>query len=146
VYLQFAVSRRQQIVRLTDRLRKDVTFQIPGEERVATAEGKHEIRYFYKEDEPAVKELKAETEAALSDLGYEPVSIDPTPLLSFPAKPKHKSCGLSFQRKNNPRTRLPEKIERHVEPVEPAVLHGAGAVQGDGGHAVSLEIVLCETL
>jgi hypothetical protein len=97
VYVQFAVSARstrQEIVRLTDMLRKDGTFQIPGEERVATAEGKHEIRYFYQEDEPAVKELKADTEAALSDLGYEPVSMDPTPLLSFPGKPKRKVIEL----------------------------------------------------
>jgi predicted nucleic acid-binding Zn-ribbon protein len=95
VYVQFSVSAtRQQIVQLTNKLRKDVTLQIPGEERDESAQGKHEIRYFYKEDEPAAKELKAETESALTDLGYRPVSIDPTPLLNFPAKPKHKVIEL----------------------------------------------------
>lgn len=94
VFVQFAGSTRQQIVQLTNMLRKDATFQIPGEERVATAAGKHEIRYFYPEDQPAANELKAKAESALSDLGYQPVSIDPIPLFSFSPKPKHKVIEL----------------------------------------------------
>jgi hypothetical protein len=94
VFVQYWESTRPEIDRLTKMLSEDGTFQIPGEEKVATADGKHEIRYFYKEDEAAAKELKSKTESALSDLGYQPVSIDTKPLLSFPAKPRHKVIEL----------------------------------------------------
>lgn len=68
VYVQFAGGDRSSIESVTDTLSKE-GWNIPGEQRLATAAGKHEIRFFYEDDENAAKALASETDAAIVKVG-----------------------------------------------------------------------------
>lgn len=69
VHLQFAGGARSKAQQLS-RLLSDDGFEMPGEERVAAAAGRREIRYFYEADRAAAVALEQGTTAALQSMGY----------------------------------------------------------------------------
>lgn len=74
VYLQFAGGARSKAQELSRRLASD-GFIMPGEERIATAAGKHEVRYFHDADQEAAKRLAEATRGALVDMGLDDKNI-----------------------------------------------------------------------
>jgi len=69
VFFQFAGGRREQAEALSADL-KAKGFIVPGEDREGGAAGKHEVRYFHREDKEAAERLANDTTAALRTLGY----------------------------------------------------------------------------
>ncbi len=69
VYVQFATATRDAIERFSEALR-EFGHTIPGEERLDSALGKNEVRYFYDEDRPAAERLAANVMKTASSLGY----------------------------------------------------------------------------
>lgn len=49
---------------------KPLGFDVPGEERIATAAGKHEVRYFFTSDGNRAKTLAEATNIILRETGY----------------------------------------------------------------------------
>lgn len=88
VYVQFAGVAREQIETISDILR-DIGYSVPGEERLATASGLHEVRFFWEKDREAAEILAADTEQVLGDLGYADV-IQVRDLTNWSAGPKPK--------------------------------------------------------
>lgn len=74
VYLQFAGGARSKAQDLSRRLASD-GFIMPGEDRIATAAGKHEVRYFHDTDREAAERLAEATRVALVDLGHHDKTI-----------------------------------------------------------------------
>ena len=48
---------------------KAIGYKVPGEERVDTAQGRREVRYFYPPDKDDAEKLAQDTTKALADLG-----------------------------------------------------------------------------
>lgn len=69
VYFQFAEAPREVVEEISDRLRP-LGFEVPGEERIKTAAGLHEVRFFFEEDRPRAEALAEATNAILRDSGY----------------------------------------------------------------------------
>ena len=79
VYFQFAGVKRGVAEAISDQL-KDAGYKMPGEERTANAAGKHEVRYFFAEDEARATRLVTDLNRGLDDAGYKAnvVAIDST--------------------------------------------------------------------
>jgi predicted nucleic acid-binding Zn-ribbon protein len=69
VFLQFAGGSRSQAEDLSRALAAK-RYVLPDEERTSAAAGRHEIRYFYSQDEDPAKRLAADATEALQSLGY----------------------------------------------------------------------------
>ncbi|MCA0870868.1 hypothetical protein LCL97_08535 [Seohaeicola saemankumensis] len=69
VYVQFAGVARERIQQISEELRR-FSYELPGEERLSTAAGKHEVRYFWDDDREAARALASRTNDVLADLGY----------------------------------------------------------------------------
>ena len=69
VFFQFTGGQREQAEELSASLEAS-GYNVPGEDREYGARGKHEIRYFHREDENAARHLARDTNAALQKLGY----------------------------------------------------------------------------
>lgn len=87
VWFQFAGATREAAQDFARALR-EYRYVVPGEERVAAAGNRREVRYFHPEDAEAAARLAADATSTLRDLGYraEP-PVAARPLLSF-AGPK----------------------------------------------------------
>lgn len=72
VYVQFSGLAREKIEEISNILR-DIGYSVPGEERLAAAAGRHEVRFFWEKDRAAAELLAADTEQVLGDLGYQDV-------------------------------------------------------------------------
>lgn len=70
VYFQFAGVAREAAQRIRARL-AERGYTVPGEERIASAAGLSEIRYFFPEDEERARKLRADLAQVLSAAGYE---------------------------------------------------------------------------
>lgn len=70
VYVQFARAPREEIQLFSKQLR-EFGYNIPGEERLESAIGKNEVRYFHPEDEAAAKGLAANVTQVASTLRLE---------------------------------------------------------------------------
>lgn len=70
VYFQFAGVPREAAQRIRARL-AERGYNVPGEERIASAAGLSEIRYFFSEDEERARTLRAALAQVLSAAGYE---------------------------------------------------------------------------
>ncbi len=68
VFVQFAGGSREDI-KLVSNLLRERNWTVPGEERIGTAAGKHEIRYFYASDRLAAELLRDDYNQALKDAG-----------------------------------------------------------------------------
>ncbi len=69
VYVQFAGVARESIQQISEELRR-FSYELPGEERLPSAAGKHEVRYFWNDDQEAARALASRTNDVLADLGY----------------------------------------------------------------------------
>ena len=69
VFFQFADGTREQAKELSAAL-KSQGYIVPGEDREGGAAGKHEVRYFHEQDQPAAERLAADTTQVLRDQGY----------------------------------------------------------------------------
>ena len=49
---------------------KAIGYKLPGEERVDTAQGRREVRYFYAPDKDDAERLAQDTTKALAELGF----------------------------------------------------------------------------
>ncbi len=88
VFVQFAGGARSDIERISALLRRR-EWTVPGEERVGTAAGKHEIRYFYDSDRAAAELLRDDYNQALKDAGFDlavAVNNGPTPAKRLPGR------------------------------------------------------------
>lgn len=74
VFVQFAGGRRADIEAVSARLRNKY-WNVPEEERLKSAAGKQEIRYFYADDERAAQSLSADLTTALLDVGFPHMDI-----------------------------------------------------------------------
>ncbi|MGE0725298.1 MAG: hypothetical protein AB7O45_13045 [Alphaproteobacteria bacterium] len=94
VFLQFAGGVREQAQRLTAALRAE-GYGVPGEERVATAAGKREVRFFWPEDKIAAEKLARDAGAALARLDFGSGPVRAVDLTTFPgAKPRQGTLEL----------------------------------------------------
>lgn len=87
VYVQFAGGQREKAVSMSAAL-KEKGWTVPGEERIATAAGKHEVRFFRASDAGAAKLLADEANAAIAAAGFrttQPVTARQVNLSSLPA-------------------------------------------------------------
>jgi hypothetical protein len=71
---QFAGGSREQ-AQLVSKALQDKGYKIPGEERIGTAAGKHEVRYFYAGQKTVATQLATDTTQALQRLGYPSLSV-----------------------------------------------------------------------
>lgn len=69
VYIQFAGGKRSDIQLVSDILREE-GWRIPGEERIETAAGKSEIRYYHDSDKAAAEVLAVNLTDAMTDTGF----------------------------------------------------------------------------
>ena len=69
IYFQFAGGSRDQAKQISAAL-QDKGYKIPGEERISSAEGQHEVRYFYPGQKPIAQQLANDLNQALRQLGY----------------------------------------------------------------------------
>jgi energy-coupling factor transporter ATP-binding protein EcfA2 len=74
IYFQFAGGSREQAQQVSKAL-QDKGYKIPGEERIGTAAGKHEVRYFYAGQKTVATQLATDTTQALQRLGYPSLSV-----------------------------------------------------------------------
>jgi energy-coupling factor transporter ATP-binding protein EcfA2 len=74
IYFQFAGGSRDQAQQLSKAL-QDKGYKIPGEERIATAAGKREVRYFYAAQKTIAAQLASDTTQILQRLGYPSLSV-----------------------------------------------------------------------
>ena len=75
VFVQFAGGAREDIKAVTDVLKKQ-GWSVPGEERIGTAAGKREIRYFHDSDKTAAGLLREDLNFALQSAGFDTVRIE----------------------------------------------------------------------
>ena len=89
VFVQFAGGAREDIKSVTAVLRQQ-GWNVPGEERIASAAGKREIRYFHEGDRLAASLLRDDLNSALQSVGFSALEIrevgDPTVVAKMPAK------------------------------------------------------------
>jgi len=69
VFFQFAGVRREQAQELSAAL-KTKGYIVPAEDRESNAAGKHEVRYFYEQDQEAAQQLADDVNRALDSLTY----------------------------------------------------------------------------
>lgn len=70
IFFQFAgASTREEAKAISAKL-AERGYKMPGEERIGSAAGLHEIRYFYDEDAEAAKRAAGEVNAVLAAMGY----------------------------------------------------------------------------
>ncbi|MEM7318767.1 MAG: hypothetical protein AAF408_07065 [Pseudomonadota bacterium] len=69
VFVQFAVAPRSVIDKITAPLRQ-LGYNIPAAERVASAEGLHEVRYYYESDRDPARDLAAVLSTSLAREGF----------------------------------------------------------------------------
>lgn len=69
VFFQFAGGRREQAQELSAAL-KIKGYIVPAEDRESNAVGKHEVRYFYEQDQEAAQRLANDANRALDSLTY----------------------------------------------------------------------------
>jgi hypothetical protein len=88
VYVQFAGGARGDIERVSGHLRSN-GWTVPPEERIGSAAGKHEIRYFHELDRAAALLLRDDYNRALEQSGFKPdvaVTSGPVPVKQLPGK------------------------------------------------------------
>jgi hypothetical protein len=85
VYFQFAGASREKAVFLSRILREKGYF-VPGEERTGGASGKHEVRYFWSDDETAAGQVAKDTNNALIQLGTSQIDVETVDLTAYPGK------------------------------------------------------------
>lgn len=88
VFVQFAGGSRTDIEQVSALLRK-MNWTVPGEERIGTAAGKHEIRYFYDSDREAAELLRDDYNRALRDVGLDvavAVNAEPSKARRMPGR------------------------------------------------------------
>jgi hypothetical protein len=90
VFVQFAGgTTRDQINELMNSIRVTDKYILPGgAQRIGTAAGLHEVRYFYKEDKSNALDLKNDVTEALKSAGYNNISIDVPPPIEGLKKPQ----------------------------------------------------------
>jgi len=86
VFVQFAGGDRNDIVELRSLL-EERGWQVPGEERIASAAGKREVRYFHDSDDSTADALVGDINAALRSLKLD-ISVKKSPLFDYPKKPR----------------------------------------------------------
>ena len=102
VYVQFAQLTRENAKALSSQL--SANWKVPGEERLDSAEGLHEIRCYYEDDcKAAAIRLKADVEEALARLGFGKVEIGINSLLKFTPKPRQGVMELWLGLENPPK-------------------------------------------
>jgi hypothetical protein len=89
-FIQFAGGRRKDIENASEFLRAD-GWKVPPEQRISLAAGKNEIRYYFKENEDAAKELRNDLIKSLEKAGiavakFSIVKLNPN---HFKTKPAH---------------------------------------------------------
>jgi hypothetical protein len=102
VYMQFAQLTRENAKAISAQL-LDAGWKVPGEERLDSAAGLHEIRCYYEEDCSAAERLKADTEAALTRLGFSPQEIAIRKLLTYTPKPRQGVLEIWLGMENPPK-------------------------------------------
>lgn len=87
VYVQFAGGERQRAASISKSL-STKGWRVPGEERLAAAADKHEVRYFHESDKKAAELLVLETNETIADAGFNIplVKVIKSSVKSLPAK------------------------------------------------------------
>jgi hypothetical protein len=74
IYFQFAGGSRDQAKQISAAL-KDKGYKIPGEERIDSAAGQHEVRYFYAGQKPIAQQLANDLNQVLQQQGYPKTAV-----------------------------------------------------------------------
>lgn len=73
-YVQFAGGKRGDMELISKNL-QDVGWTVPGEERIGTAAGKREVRYFHDSDAEAASLLAKDVNKAIIAVGFKPMDV-----------------------------------------------------------------------
>ncbi len=79
IFFQFAGSASREQAKAISAKLAERGYKMPGEERIGSAAGLHEVRYFYEEDAETAKQAVTDINAVLAGMGFK-ADVEPRSL------------------------------------------------------------------